>query len=154
MKWMLMPLRRYADFSGRSRRKEFWMFFLFQFLLQIAFLVLMILLLSTATSAAQIALDPISQQDLSGSIVPIFLLMAIWGIFWLAMLIPNAALVVRRFNDQGVPGFVGILLYIGTVIFTLPGTLILIFISLEGKKGDNHYGRDPKMAKNVGDVFS
>lgn len=154
MKWMLMPLRRYADFSGRSRRKEFWMFFLFQFLLQIAFLVLVILLLSTATSAAQIALDPISQQDLSGSIVPIFLLMAIWGIFWLAMLTPNAALVVRRFNDQGGPSFVGILLYIGTVIFTLPGIVILIFMSLEGKKGDNHYGRDPKMAKNVGDVFS
>ena len=26
MEWMLMPFRRYADFSGRSRRKEFWMF--------------------------------------------------------------------------------------------------------------------------------
>ena len=29
MEWMLMPLRRYADFSGRSRRKEYWMFTLF-----------------------------------------------------------------------------------------------------------------------------
>ncbi|WP_367947288.1 DUF805 domain-containing protein [Sphingopyxis sp. BSNA05] len=35
---MLLPLRRYADFSGRSRRREFWMFFLFQFLIHIAFL--------------------------------------------------------------------------------------------------------------------
>ena len=26
MEWMLMPFRRYAEFSGRSRRKEFWMF--------------------------------------------------------------------------------------------------------------------------------
>jgi uncharacterized membrane protein YhaH (DUF805 family) len=26
MDWMLMPLRRYAEFSGRSRRKEYWMF--------------------------------------------------------------------------------------------------------------------------------
>ncbi|NQV94717.1 MAG: DUF805 domain-containing protein, partial [Sphingomonadales bacterium] len=26
MEWMLMPLRRYADFSGRSRHKEYWMF--------------------------------------------------------------------------------------------------------------------------------
>ena len=26
MEWMLMPLRRYADFEGRSRRKEYWMF--------------------------------------------------------------------------------------------------------------------------------
>ena len=29
MHWMLMPLRRYAEFSGRSRRKEFWMWVLF-----------------------------------------------------------------------------------------------------------------------------
>ena len=29
MEWMLMPLKRYAQFSGRSRRKEYWMFILF-----------------------------------------------------------------------------------------------------------------------------
>jgi uncharacterized membrane protein YhaH (DUF805 family) len=28
MDWMLMPLKRYADFQGRSRRKEYWMFVL------------------------------------------------------------------------------------------------------------------------------
>ena len=28
MEWMFMPLKRYADFSGRSRRKEYWMFVL------------------------------------------------------------------------------------------------------------------------------
>src|SRR3546814_14556666 len=27
MEWMLLPLRRYTQFSGRSRRTEFWMFF-------------------------------------------------------------------------------------------------------------------------------
>src|SRR3546814_18915453 len=26
MEWMLLPLRRSTQFSGRSRRKEFWMF--------------------------------------------------------------------------------------------------------------------------------
>ena len=29
MEWLLMPYRRYADFSGRSRRMEYWMFHLF-----------------------------------------------------------------------------------------------------------------------------
>ena len=29
MEWMLMPLKRYAQFSGRSQRKEFWMWVLF-----------------------------------------------------------------------------------------------------------------------------
>src|SRR3546814_7662852 len=29
MEWMLLPLKRYSQFSGRARPKEFWMFFLF-----------------------------------------------------------------------------------------------------------------------------
>ena len=31
--WMLMPLRRYAEFTGRSRRKEYWMWVLFNTLI-------------------------------------------------------------------------------------------------------------------------
>ncbi|HXD04198.1 MAG TPA: DUF805 domain-containing protein, partial [Novosphingobium sp.] len=42
MEWMLMPLRRYAEFSGRSRRKEFWMFVLFMMLVYAACGVLML----------------------------------------------------------------------------------------------------------------
>ena len=33
MEWMLLPLKRYAEFSGRSRRKEFWMFWLLTLIL-------------------------------------------------------------------------------------------------------------------------
>ncbi|MDE2340513.1 MAG: DUF805 domain-containing protein, partial [Alphaproteobacteria bacterium] len=33
MEYMLMPLKRYADFQGRSRRKEYWMFILLQIIL-------------------------------------------------------------------------------------------------------------------------
>ena len=40
MEWMLMPLKRYADFSGRSRRKEFWLWYLF---VMIMYFVLMYL---------------------------------------------------------------------------------------------------------------
>lgn len=29
MHWMILPLRRYAEFSGRSTRREFWLFRLF-----------------------------------------------------------------------------------------------------------------------------
>ena len=32
MEWMIMPLKRFAEFSGRSRRKEYWMFVLLQML--------------------------------------------------------------------------------------------------------------------------
>ncbi len=33
MEWMLLPLKRYAQFSGRSRRKEYWMFVLLAFII-------------------------------------------------------------------------------------------------------------------------
>ena len=39
MEFMFLPLKRYAEFSGRSRRMEFWMWILFQFLLGCIFLV-------------------------------------------------------------------------------------------------------------------
>ena len=29
MNWYLKALNQYADFNGRARRKEYWMFFLF-----------------------------------------------------------------------------------------------------------------------------
>ncbi|HEX8448565.1 MAG TPA: DUF805 domain-containing protein, partial [Allosphingosinicella sp.] len=43
MHWMLLPLKRYADFSGRSRRKEYWMFFLGVALFYFALILLMVL---------------------------------------------------------------------------------------------------------------
>src|SRR4051794_25883637 len=35
MEYMFLPLKRYAEFSGRSRRMEYWMFALFLFILWI-----------------------------------------------------------------------------------------------------------------------
>ena len=32
MNWVLAVLKKYAVFSGRARRKEFWMFYLFIFI--------------------------------------------------------------------------------------------------------------------------
>ncbi|MCF5951376.1 DUF805 domain-containing protein, partial [Xanthomonas perforans] len=37
MEWMLLPLKRYADFYGRSRRNEYWMFALMQLLMLFVF---------------------------------------------------------------------------------------------------------------------
>lgn len=42
MEWMLMPYRRYADFSGRSRRKEYWMFMLFSVIVTMVCVTLLV----------------------------------------------------------------------------------------------------------------
>ena len=43
MEYMMMPLKRYADFSGRSRRMEFWMWQLFQIIVYVGITILMML---------------------------------------------------------------------------------------------------------------
>lgn len=42
MKWYLKVLRQYADFSGKSSRKEFWMFFLFNLLFSWAYITIVV----------------------------------------------------------------------------------------------------------------
>lgn len=40
MKWYITVLKKYAVFSGRARRKEYWMFVLFNLIFQIVATVL------------------------------------------------------------------------------------------------------------------
>ncbi len=78
MDWMLMPLQKYADFSGRSRRKEYWMFFLCVFLALIVASVV--------------------DNVIFGS--PI-----LTGLLALGVIIPAIACQVRRFHDQDKSGW-------------------------------------------------
>ncbi len=126
MEWMLMPLQRYADFSGRSRRKEYWMFTLAQ---AIVYLVLGVLIGIGAAMGDGNSLGPIGYLGLG-----LMVLVA------LALVVPNIAVSVRRFHDQGKSGWfylLGLIPYAG-------GLILLIFMCLPGTEGDNPYGPDPK----------
>ena len=128
MEWMLMPLRRYADFSGRSRRKEYWMFFLF---ILIAFIVVGII-------EGILGIN----QMVFGVYGPLTIL------FVLAILIPSLAVQVRRFHDQNKTGW---LVLLGLIPF-LGSIVVLVFMLLEGTQGPNRYGPDPKAQRNA-EVF-
>lgn len=121
MEWMIMPLKRYADFSGRSRRKEYWMFVLFQILLLVP-LVLIAMALDGGGSG-------------SG-----FFLVAVGGLYFLVFLIPGLAVQVRRFHDQDKSGW---LILLGLIPY-LGGLILFIFMCLEGTRGQNRFGADPK----------
>ena len=43
LEWMIMPYKRYADFKGRSRRKEYWSFVLLAILIYVVLGTLMVL---------------------------------------------------------------------------------------------------------------
>lgn len=148
MDMMLLPLKRFAEFTGRSRRKEFWMFFLFQILVQLALLAIAIILYSVN----RMTTEGDGSAVLTPSSIGFMVAIIIWLIFYFAMIIPNAAVIVRRFHDQNISGWVGGLLYAAMILITFTGIAILVFMCIDGKRGPNEYGPDPK-SEGAGEVF-
>jgi uncharacterized membrane protein YhaH (DUF805 family) len=95
--WALRPLKRYAEFSGRSSRAEFWWFFLFVLILYVAMWFVMM-------GAAGGLLT--SQTEPSAGVIGVFGVAGIFiALFWLAVLIPVLAVQVRRLHDTGRSGW-------------------------------------------------
>ena len=119
MNWYLKALNQYADFNGRARRKEYWMFFLFN----IVFAVLA-LLIDIAAGTAN--LD-------SGSGV-------FQGIYSLAVLIPGLAVGVRRLHDVGKSGWMLLI----ALIPIIGAIWLLVLMVTDSKEGTNKWGENPK----------
>ena len=123
--YALTPLRKYASFSGRARRAEYWWFYLFVI---IAFVVASII-------------DNL--LGLGGSVGPYGMLSALLG---LAMLVPSLAAGVRRLHDTDRTGWwllIALIPLIGAIV-------LLVFYVSEGTRGDNRFGPDPKSVERGG----
>lgn len=137
MDWMLLPYRRYFEFSGRSRRKEYWLFLLFQ------------VLVSMAISAVFGSPDYVR----GGGFFSVYTLVSgtggvIQNLFGLFNLIPGLAVAVRRLHDQDRSGWLLLL----ALIPLLGWFALFVFMCLDGTRGRNSYGADPKRADDL-DVF-
>ena len=132
MHWMLMPLRRYAEFSGRSRRKEYWMFVLLNLLLS---LFVWTLLLATFVAG-------MSEGAMTVVMTPVFL---VYGLVALAFIIPGLAVTVRRLHDTDRSGWnilLGLIPIVGVIV-------LLVFYCTEGTPGPNRFGPDPKAGEGA-----
>ena len=115
MDWYLMALRRYSDFKGRSQRKEYWMFTLFNFL-------------------AMLVLRLLGGSD-DGSIGDV-----LNGVYGLIVFLPSLAVGVRRFHDIGKSGW-----WILIALVPLIGGLVLLYFMVQDSQdGSNEYGPNPK----------
>ncbi len=150
MEWMILPYKRYADFTGRSRRMEYWMFSLFSFILSIVLVMLMFA-------------GGIGMETLAGSTAPpqelgaVFYLGAgLLAIFGLGSLVPAIAVTVRRFHDRDMSGW-WVLGFVVLGMIPLVGFIAslaqLVLMALPGTKGANRFGEDP-LDPNSADVFS
>jgi uncharacterized membrane protein YhaH (DUF805 family) len=130
MDWMLMPLRRCADFEGRSRRMEYWMFYLFTLLLGLGFmLILGVVVLPLYTMG-------LSENAMMTIIIPLYF---IGFLLSLGLVVPSLAVAVRRLHDQDKSGWfllLALIPFVGGIIF-------LVVMCLEGARGPNRFGPDP-----------
>jgi len=124
MKYYLEVLKKYAVFSGRARRSEYWYFALFNLILMLVAMGLDNLLGTTI------------------SVLP-------YGVFYfalaLAMIIPSLAVFVRRMHDIGKSGwwyFIAFIPIVGAI-------WLLVLCCTEGTSGDNDYGTDPKAQTQI-----
>ena len=130
MGWMILPYKRYADFTGRSRRLEYWMFTLFYWLV--------LIVLAFAFVAASGPFADAAGEAGSGTASVVFVIVLM--VFVLGSFIPGLAVQVRRFHDQDLSGWLVLL----NLIPYLGAFIVLIMMCLDGTKGENSYGPDPK----------
>ena len=111
--------KKYACFSGRARRQEYWLFVLFNFI--------------ASTILKFIAGALISMTGLAVlAIIPL--------LYYLAVLIPGFAVLFRRLHDTGRSGWwwlIGFIPLIGIIV-------LIVFCCLDSQPGENQYGPNPK----------
>lgn len=115
MNWYLEAWKKYAEFSGRARRMEYWMFTLFNYII---YFVLALSLSAITPKGA------------------IFIL----AIYTLAILLPSIAVLVRRLHDTGRSAWWLLIALVPVV----GGIVLLVFMVLDSDAGENQYGPSPK----------
>lgn len=119
MNWYLKVLRQYADFTGRARRKEYWMFVLFNIIFAIIAMIL--------DNVLGLAWGEPGYG-------PIYLLYALF------VFIPGLAVAVRRLHDINKSGW----MILVSLIPIIGAIWLLVLFVMDGTPGANQYGPNPK----------
>jgi len=124
--------KKYAGFSGRASRPEFWWFVLFYYL--VILLPVVPLIAIDASSVNHAAFEE------PGSTTAVGVFGVLVGVALLALLIPYLAAGVRRLHDTGKSGWWWLISFVpfGSIV-------LIVFLAIEGNPGWNQYGPPPGM---------
>ena len=121
MNWYLEVLKKYAVFSGRARRKEYWFFVLFNIIIGLAL---------TFIDFSTGLYDVESEIGLLSSL------------YSLTVLVPGIAVTIRRLHDTSRTGWWFLIAFVPII-----GVIVLlVFMVFDSTLGDNQYGPNPKDA--------
>ena len=111
-----MPLlKKYAVFSGRAQRKEYWFFILFYLIFTIAVAIVDVVLGTESIGLLSI-------------------------LYAVAMIVPSLAVTVRRLHDIGRSGWWILIAFIPII----GGIVLFVFAVLDSQEGENRFGPNPK----------
>jgi uncharacterized membrane protein YhaH (DUF805 family) len=117
--WYMQVLKKYAVFSGRARRKEYWFYVLWFVIISIGLAIIDAVLGLRVGDAG-----------------------VLQALYALALLIPSLAVGARRLHDIGRTGWwllIWLIPLIGWIV-------LLVFFFTDSQPGDNEYGPSPKAA--------
>lgn len=125
MNYYSICLSKFADFSGRARRREYWTFALVNCLI-----AMLLLILGLAFG-----------EDSPASNIMV-------TIFYLIMLVPSLSVSVRRLHDTGKSGWYMFL----SLIPLIGGLILLVWALMDSEPGENQYGENPKGGEDGGQL--
>lgn len=129
MNWYVKVLKQYVDFSGRARRTEYWMFTLFN-----TIILIVLGFIDRALGFGSFSSSTSNGVAFSAGIG------LLGGLYSLAVLLPSLGVSVRRLHDTNRSGWwllIGLIPLVGAIV-------LLVFFVLEGTRGPNRHGVDPK----------
>ena len=109
-------LKQYTDFSGRARRREYWMFIRANFIVCVVLGIISALIPKVGA--------------------------VIQGLYSLAVLIPSLAVCVRRLHDIGKSGW----FLLVSLIPLVGGIWLIVLFCQDSQAGENQWGPNPKIA--------
>ena len=121
MNWFLSALKKYAEFSGRAQRSEYWYFVLFYFLIAVGLAFI---------------------DGLTGMFNPAAGIGLLSGLLTLGLLIPSISVSVRRLHDTNRSGWWLLIAFVPLV----GAIVLLVFCVQDSSPGDNKFGANPKTA--------
>jgi len=135
---------KYATFSGRASRSEFWWFQVFIYLVSFVW--------SFVVGFGSVGREP--GQDFPPWVIVIGIVSTL---ITLGMFLPAISVAVRRFHDRNISGwwFLGlsVVTFVPIVGLLAPIAMLVIFI-LPGTKGPNKFGLDPLSPQSSAEVFA
>ncbi|MBQ4260146.1 MAG: DUF805 domain-containing protein [Lachnospiraceae bacterium] len=127
--------KKYFQFSGRSRRSEYWFSLLANgIVMTILYIIMGISMGPMISSIMMFGAPP------AGGMVFTTIMGILISLYSLAVLIPGIAMCIRRLHDIGKSGW----FYLFCLIPTVGAIILLVFYASDSQPGENQYGPNPK----------